>query len=156
MCVCPRPACQRICTKGPPQPVVEASVETTTCLDTCSRGTPAQRKQGPTMGWRCGGRTGWLRPGTCRGAMPISGPGREANTEAVSYEAIRAAWPRLRMPYAPGASENVSVEPPSCAEKTPGISALTERAPLRDVLWGWPSPTPYPCVHTTVLEIGQG
>ncbi len=38
------------------------------------------------MGWRCGGRTGWLGPGTCRGAMPISGPGREANAEAVSYE----------------------------------------------------------------------
>ncbi len=28
----------------PPQPVVEASVDTTTCLDTCARGTPAQRK----------------------------------------------------------------------------------------------------------------
>ncbi len=27
----------------------------------------------------------------CRGAMPISGLGREANAEAVSYEAIRAA-----------------------------------------------------------------
>ncbi len=27
-----------------PQPVAEASVETTTCLDTCSRGTPARRK----------------------------------------------------------------------------------------------------------------
>ncbi len=88
------------------------------------------------------------------------------------------------MPYAPGASENVSVEPPSCAEETPGISALTEHAPPRDVLWGWPSPTPcrekrssaqgrvcsflgwpevptgwgdwapYPCVRTTVLETG--
>ncbi len=116
--------------------------------------------------------------------MPISGPGREANAEAVSYEAIRAAWQRLRMPYAPGASENVSVEPPSCAGKTPGSSASTEHAPLRDVLWGRPSPTPYrekrssaqgrvcsfpswpeaptgwggwapcPCVRTTVLETG--
>ncbi len=113
--------------------------------------------------------------------MPISGPGREANAEAVSYEAIRAAWQRLRMPYAPGASESVSVEPPSCAGKTPGSSASTEHAPLRDVLWGWPSPTPCrekrssaqgrvcsfpswpeaptgwapcPCVRTTVLETG--
>ncbi len=75
-----------------PQPVAEASVETTTCLDTCSRGTSARRKQDPTMGWRCDGRTGWVRPGMCRGAMPISGLGREANAEAVSYEAIRAAW----------------------------------------------------------------
>ncbi len=51
-----------------------------------------EEKQGPTTGWRCDGRTGWVRPGTCRGAMPISGLGREANAEAVSYEAIRAAW----------------------------------------------------------------
>ncbi len=116
--------------------------------------------------------------------MPISGPGREANAEAVSFEAIRATWQRLRMPYAPGASESVSVEPPSCTGKTPGSSALTEHAPLRDVLWGWPSPTPCrekrssaqgrvcsfpswpeaptgwggwapcPCVRTTVLETG--
>ncbi len=27
-----------------PQPVVETSVDTTTCLDTCARGTPARRK----------------------------------------------------------------------------------------------------------------
>ncbi len=51
-----------------------------------------EERQGPTMGWRCDGRTGWVRPGMCRGAMPISGLGRGANAEAVSYEAIRAAW----------------------------------------------------------------
>ncbi len=51
-----------------------------------------EERQGLTMGWRCDGRTGWVRPGMCRGAMPISGLGREANAEAVSYEAIRAAW----------------------------------------------------------------
>ncbi len=39
--------------------------------------------------------------------------------------------------YAPGASETVSVEPPSCAGKSPGNSASTEHVLLRDVLWGW-------------------
>ncbi len=66
--------------------------------------------------------------------MPISGPGREVNAEAVSYEAVRVASQRLRMPYAPGASESVSVEPPSCAGKTLGSSASTEHALMRDVL----------------------
>ncbi len=46
------------------------------------------------------------------------------------------------MPYAPGASETVSVELPSCAGKTPGSSASTEHALVRDMLWGWQSPTP--------------
>ncbi len=43
-----------------PQPVVEASVETTTCLDTCSRGTPARRKARSDHGlkvWRQDGVT---------------------------------------------------------------------------------------------------
>ncbi len=49
-----------------------------------------------------------------RGAMPTSGPGSVASAEVVSYEAIRAAGLQLRMPYAPGASETVSVVPHSC------------------------------------------
>ncbi len=39
----------------PPQPVAEASVKTTACLDTCSRGTPAHRNEGSDQGlkvWR--------------------------------------------------------------------------------------------------------
>ncbi len=51
----------------------------------------------------------------CRVAMPISGLGREASAEAASYEAVQAALLRLRMPYALGASEIVSVGLPSCA-----------------------------------------
>ncbi len=46
------------------------------------------------------------------------------------------------MPYAPGASKTVLVEPPYCTGKTPGTSASTEHALLRDTLRGWLSPTP--------------
>ena len=49
-----------------------------------------------------------LELGARRDAMPTSGLDREATAEAVSYEAVRAALPRLRMPYAPGASESFS------------------------------------------------
>ncbi len=133
-----------------PQPVVEASVDTTTCWILALGELLPEEKQGPTMGWRCGGRTGWLTPGTCRGTMPISGPGREANAEAVSYEAIWVAWQWLRMPYAPGASESVSVEPPSC---TAGSSALTEHALLRGVLWGWLESNSMP--RKEILCIGE-
>ncbi len=45
-----------------PQPMAEASVDTTACLDTCTRGTPAQSKARSDHGWRSDGRTGWLRP----------------------------------------------------------------------------------------------
>ncbi len=117
-----------------PQPMVEASVDTTTSLDTCARGTPARRKARSDHGLKV-----WQQDGVTETRYV---PCRHANAEAVSYEAIRAAWQRLRKPYAPGASESVSVEPPSCIGKTPGISASTEHALLRDMLWGWPSPTP--------------
>ncbi len=63
-----------------PLPIAEASVETTTCLDTCTRGTPARRKARSDQGLK-----------DCRAAMLISGFGREANAEVVSYEATRAA-----------------------------------------------------------------
>ncbi len=53
--------------------------------------------------------------------MPISGPGREANAEAVSYEAIRAAWQRLRMPYAPGASEMFQWNRPLALERLQAV-----------------------------------
>ncbi len=57
------------------------------------------------------------------------------------------------MPYAPGASKTVSVELPYCAGKTPGTSASTEHALLRDTLRGWPSPTP--CQKRNPLHRGE-
>ncbi len=69
---------------------------------------------GLTTGWRFGGIPEWLPLGTCRVATPISGLGQEASAEAVSYEASRAGLLLLRPPYAPGASEKVSVGPLSC------------------------------------------
>ncbi len=103
---------------------------------------PVETK-GLTMGWRFGNSTGWWTPGVCRSATPISGLGCEASAEAASYEATRAALLRLRMPYAPGASEKVSVGPLSCLWTNSGSSTLTGRAPLWVALSGWPSPTPY-------------
>ncbi len=63
-----------------PQPLLEASVVTTVCRDTCSRGTIPTRsvpRRHPLAVYR--------------GAMPTSGPGSVASAEVVSYEAIRAA-----------------------------------------------------------------
>lgn len=37
--------------------------------------------------------------------MRVWGPDREANAVVVLYGAIQSAWPWLRIPYAPGASE---------------------------------------------------
>ncbi len=62
-----------------PQPVLEASVVTTVCRDTCSRGTPARHTAGRYL------------LAVYRGTMPTSGPGSVASAEVVSYEAIRAA-----------------------------------------------------------------
>ncbi len=74
---------------------------------------PVER-QGPFRGWGRGDTAGWCTLEVYCGAMPTSGPGSVASAVAVSYEAIRAAWLQLRMPYAPGASETVSVVPHSC------------------------------------------
>ncbi len=70
--------------------------------------------------------------------MPTSGPGSVASAEVVSYEAIRAVWLQLRMPYAPGASETVSVVPHSCLWRNSGSSALLGHVPP----WGVPSYSP--------------
>ncbi len=53
---CPEPRSCMPIAHGPPARG-RASVDTKTCLDTWVRGTPALRKQGPTMEWRCGGMT---------------------------------------------------------------------------------------------------
>ncbi len=67
--------------------------------------------KGLTTGWRFGGRLEWLGPSACRSATPTSGLGHGASIEAVSYGAAPAAWPPPQPPYAPGASETVSVVP---------------------------------------------
>ncbi len=60
--------------------------------------------------------------------MPTSGPGSVASAEVVSYEAIRAAWLQLRMPYTPGASETVSVVPHSCLWRNSEARSSVRRA----------------------------
>ncbi len=60
--------------------------------------------------------------------MPTSGLGSATSAEVVSYEAIRAAWLQLQMPYAPGASETVSAETQSCLWRNSGSPALIGRA----------------------------
>ncbi len=168
-----------------PQPVLEASVVTTVCRDTCSRGTPARRKARSVQGLR-ERRHCWEIPTRSVPAAPCPprDPGSVASAEVVSYEAIRAAWLQLRMPYAPGASETVSVVPHSCLWRNSGSSALLGDVPP----WGVPSyslsltpyrekrfsaqgracsfpswpeaPTgagaPSPCDHPTALWIGLG
>ncbi len=135
-----------------PQPVLEASVVTTVCRDTCSRGTPARRKARSVQGlmerrhcWR-------YLLAVYLGAMPTSGPGSVASAEVVSYEAIRAAWLQLRMPYAPGASETVSVVPHSCLWRNSGSSAPLGHVPP----WGVPSYSPSLTPHREKRFSAQG
>ncbi len=71
--------------------------------------------KGLTTGWRFGGRLEWLGPAACRSATPTSELGHGASVEAVSYGAAPAVWPPPQPPYAQGASETVSVVPPSCS-----------------------------------------
>ncbi len=77
-----------------------------------------------------------------RVSTPTSGFGHGASAEAVSYGADRAELSPQLQPYAPGASERVSVGPPSCLIKSWGSSAPTEHIPGWGVLSGWPNPTP--------------
>ncbi len=126
-----------------PQPVLEASVVTTVCRDTCSRGTSARRKARSVQGWGSGDTAGRYLLAVYRGAMPTSGPGSVASAEVVSYEAIRAAWLQLWMPYATGASETVSVVPHSCLWRNSGSSALLGHVPPWGVSSYSPSLTPH-------------
>ncbi len=84
--------------------------------------------------------------------MPTLGPGSVASAEVVSYEAIRAAWLQLRMPYAPGASETVSVVPHSCLWRNSGSSALLGHVPP----WGVPSYSPSLSPHQENRFSAQG
>ncbi len=60
-----------------PQPVVEASVETTTCLGTCSRGTPARRKARSDHGLKVRRQDGVSETtGPCRAVAPC--PSRDS------------------------------------------------------------------------------
>ncbi len=99
--------------------------------------------KGLTTGWRFGGRLEWLGPAACRSATPTSGLGHGASVEAVSYGAAQAALPPPQLPCAPGASETVSVVPPSCSRMYSNSSTPTERIPAWGALSDWPSPTPY-------------
>ncbi len=135
-----------------PQAVLEASVETTVCRDTCSRGAAAQRKARSIQGLRERDTAGWYPLAVYRGAMPTSGPGSVASAEVVSYEAIRAAWLQLQMPYAPGASETVSVVPHSCLWRNSGSSALLGHVPP----WGVPSYSPSLTPHREKRFSAQG
>ncbi len=109
-----------------PQPVAEASVKTTACLE----------RKGLITGWRFGDSTEWWTPGVCSSATPILGLGCEACAEEASYEATRAALLQLQMPYAPGASEKLSVGPLSCLWTNSGSSTLTGRTSLCVALSG--------------------
>ncbi len=86
--------------------------------------------KGLTTGWRFGGRLEWLGPTACRSATPTSGLGHGTSVEAVSYGAAPAAWPPPQPPYAPGASETVSVMTPSCSWTYSSSSTPTERPAL--------------------------
>ncbi len=90
-------------------------------------------RQGLSRGWGSGDTAGRYLLAVYRGAMPTSGPGSAASAEVVSYEAIQAAWLQLRMPYAPGASETVSVVPHSCLWRNSGNSALLGQVALGPV-----------------------
>ncbi len=95
-------------------------------------------RQGLSRGWGSGDTAGRYPLSVYRGAMPTSGPGSVASAEVVSYEAIQVAWLQLRMPYAPGASETVSVVPHSWLWRNSGSSALLGHVPP----WGVPSYSP--------------
>ncbi len=99
--------------------------------------------KGLTTGWRFGGRPEWLGPGACRAATPTSGLGHGASVEAVLYGAAPAAWLPPQPPYAPGASETVSVVPPSCSWMYSSSSTPPEHVPAWGALSDWPNPTPY-------------
>ncbi len=119
-----------------PQPVLEASVVTTICRDTCSRGTPARRMARSVQGLR-ERRHCWEIP-THSVPRRHAHLGSVASAEVVSYEAIQTARLQLRMPYAPGTSETVSVVPHSCLWRNSGSSALLGYIPP----WGVPSYSP--------------
>ncbi len=102
---------------------------------------PVER-QGLSRGWGSGNTAGRYLLAVYRGAMPTSGPGSVASAEVVSYEAIRAAWLQLWMPYAPGASETVSVVPHSCPLKE-----------LRQFSTAWARSSREACRHTHRVEL---
>ncbi len=112
---------------------------------------PVER-QGLSRGWGSGDTAGRYLLAVYRGAMPTSGPGSVASAEVVSYEAIRAAWLQLRMPYAPGASETVSVVPHFCLWRNSGSSALLGHVPP----WGVPSYSPSLTPHREKRFSAQG
>ncbi len=96
----------------------------------------------------------WCSPEVYRGAMPISGLGSVTFAEVVSYEATPVAWLRLqlRMSYAPGASETVSVVPHFCLWRNSGSSALLGHARP----WGAPSYSPSLTPHREKRLSAQG
>ncbi len=108
--------------------------------------------KGLTTGWRFGSRPEWLGPGACCTAMPTSGLGHGASVEAVSYGAPPAAWLPPQLPYALGASETVSVVPPSCSWTYSSSSTPTEHVSAWGALSDWPNPTPY---REKILCIGE-
>ncbi len=71
-----------------PQPVLEASVVTTTLVLGAPR--PVE-KQGPNRGWKSGNTSVWWPHDMYCSAMPISGLGSVTSAEVVSFEATRAA-----------------------------------------------------------------
>ncbi len=64
------------------------------------------------------------------------------SADAVSHGSDRAELSPQLWPYTPGASEKVSVGPPSFLIKSWGSSAPTEHVPGWGVLSGWLNPTP--------------
>ncbi len=72
-----------------PQPVLEASVVTTVCRDTCSRGTPKGKVRPGAEG--AATLLGDTHSQCTAAPCPPMGPGNVARAEVVSYEAIRAA-----------------------------------------------------------------
>ncbi len=112
---------------------------------------PVER-HGLSRGWGSGDTAGWYPLAVYRGTIPTSGPGSIASAEVVSYEAIWVAWLQLRMPYATGASETVSVVPHSCIWRNSGSSALLGHVPP----WGVPSYSPSLTPHREKRFSAQG
>lgn len=61
------------------------------------------------------------------------------SAEAVSYETAPMMWLLLHLPFAPGASETVSVGPLSCLWMNSSSSTQTEKVSMWGVLSVWPN-----------------
>lgn len=106
--------------------VLDTSVVTTTCLDICSSETPACRNARSVQGLNTLWQTGIIATQCVPWHHVHLGTKSEASAKEVSYASTRAASQPTRMPYAPRASETVSVELLFFPWISSGSSASTE------------------------------